>query len=225
MAPFQLSVWIGLAAAIILISLVSSHGKNFGSELYFIISLILKEPIRTFSKTQMLFVLTMIVIATGYESIYVGKFTAPGKPPKFENAAQFLSQSHKNKIVLSVKGPKLRDQIILNGIKRHNMSNSSFIIVERNESDFTWSAELISRGYPDMHGFAAYTKRLKSPTEDRIMEVMLLKKRRGSILLKLSLITQLKLFPGFMLSATTSLLVVHNTFTWFTFISLFHLGF
>ncbi|OXA45929.1 hypothetical protein Fcan01_19025 [Folsomia candida] len=109
LTPFQTNVWIGILLVFVVITttnrdpgkiMVSSITKKFTnyittwlSSSYFLLSLLLREPVRNFSRAYVPFVALVLLVTWGYEGCITTNIIAPAEPFRYENVGQFINSS------------------------------------------------------------------------------------------------------------------------------------
>lgn len=105
--PFDSSVWSGMFLVFLLISSSTGNpGKNkplsffnyvttWLSSSSYLFSLLLREPIRNFSRGHVTFVALTLLISGVYEGCITTNIIAPAKPFRYENVGQFINSSQK----------------------------------------------------------------------------------------------------------------------------------
>ncbi|OXA46244.1 hypothetical protein Fcan01_19129 [Folsomia candida] len=112
LTPFNINVWIGIFLTFVVITTstresgkiiskpsrkenISRYITTWLSSSYFLFSLLLREPIRKFSRRYVTFVGLTLIISWAYEGCITTNIIAPAKPFRYENVGQFINSSQK----------------------------------------------------------------------------------------------------------------------------------
>lgn len=174
MKPFKRNVWIAIVIVFIVSSLRGGHyyeatwhlnlSRVLESSLetsYFLLSLLMRQPIRAVTQKDIPFTLITLLIPWCYEGTITGSLIAPSKPYRFKDVGDFINSSktvvgYSKNLFLSGDitkfSPVFSRVLERHGVPLHKIKDS-FHIIETNEyvreETFTQWENLSRVGYID----------------------------------------------------------------------------
>lgn len=96
LSPFGRRIWIIFLVTMVLHAFAVEHGSlsSFCFELYFLLSITLRQPLKEFTVSHLIFGLLTTVITSSYESIITGKIISPSPPMSYNNLGEFINASY-----------------------------------------------------------------------------------------------------------------------------------
>lgn len=123
--PSHWTVWLAIITFIVAASLQKMAGtldvNLFLFEMYFILSYLLRQPVKNFTVLHALTVLSCLIIPLVYESLVVGEVIAPPKPTEYHNVAEFLD--HYEKKILPTNTDYAEETVLGYEFVKFNVTN------------------------------------------------------------------------------------------------------